>query len=541
MGLPKEVSPQEVPLKALGRPRKIDLAEELELAGVVVPQDVADAIPTDQPVFLPYQQRWFEDESQIMLGEKSRRTGLTWAEAGRNVVKAARPRSRRGCNTFYVGSKKEMALEYIAAAALFAKAFNELAQADVYEQTFWDEGKKEEILAYMIRFPKSGFKIQALSSRPSNLRGLQGDVVIDEAAFHESLEELLKAALALTMWGNCVRLISSHNGVENPFNQLVEDARAGRKDYSRHRITLDDAIADGLYKRICFVTGQTWSPEAEKKWRDDLYKNAPNLESAEEEYGCIPKNGGGAWLSRALIESRMSADTPVLRWTCPQGFELLPDHIRKADCQDWLEEHLAPLLVKLPPDAISFDGEDFGRTGDLTVHVPLIQQKNLVRRVPFILELRNVPFRQQEQVCFYLLDRLPNFMGGAFDARGNGQFIAEVAMQKYGASRIQQVMLSEAWYREHMPPVKAALEDGDLDGLPKDADVLADLRLVQVIKGVPRIPETRTTGEDKGKRHGDAAVAVALAFFASREINLGPLTVKSRRRRTAARITQGYA
>ncbi|WP_230371146.1 hypothetical protein [Paludibacterium denitrificans] len=69
------------PLKALGGPRKINLAEEMELAGVVVPQDVADAIPENQPVLLPYQQRWFEDESQIMIAEKSRRTGLTWAEA----------------------------------------------------------------------------------------------------------------------------------------------------------------------------------------------------------------------------------------------------------------------------------------------------------------------------------------------------------------------------------------------------------------------------------------------------------------------------
>ena len=527
-------------LKPLGSPRKIDLAEELELAGVVVPQDVADAIPAEQPVFLPYQQRWFADESQIMFAEKSRRTGLTWAEAGRNVVKAARPRRRQGCNTFYVGSKKEMALEYIAACALFAKAFNELAQADVYEQTFWDEGKQEEILTYMIRFPKSRFKIQALSSRPSNLRGLQGDVVIDEAAFHDSLEELLKAALALTMWGNKVRLISTHNGVENLFNQYIQEAREGRKDYSIHRITLDDAIADGLYKRICYVTGQTWTPEAEKKWRDDLYKNAPNIESADEEYGCIPKHSGGAWLSRALIESRMSTDTPVLRWECKAGFDLLPDHIRAAECRDWLEANLAPLLAALPADAVSFHGEDFGRSGDLTVHVPLIQAQNLVRRVPFTVELRNVPFRQQEQVCFYLLDRLPRFMGGAFDARGNGQFLAEVAMQRYGASRIHQVMLSESWYREHMPPVKAALEDGTLTDLPKDADVLADLRTVQVIKGVPRIPDTRTTGEDKGKRHGDAAVAVALAYYASRELNKGPVTVRSRRRRQAARLTERY-
>ena len=79
--------------------------------------------------------------------------------------------------------------------------------------------------------------------------------------------------------------------------------------------------------------------------------------------------------------------------------------------------------------------------------------------------------------------------------------------------------------------VKAALEDGTLDDLPRDADVLADLRAVQVIKGVPRIPDTRSTGEDKGKRHGDAAVAVALAYYASRELNKGPVTASSRPRR----------
>ena len=277
-------------LIARGDPRLIDLQEEATKLGVDIQTDVSALNPIAEAVFLPYQQRWFEDESQICIAEKSRRTGLTWAEAGRNVLTAAKPRRRGGRNVFYVGSKQEMALEYIAACALFARAFNQLAQADVYEQTFWDSEKNEEILLYMIRFPNSGFKIQALSSRPSNLRGLQGDVVIDEAAFHESLDELLKAALALTMWGARVRIISTHNGVDNLFNQYIQDAREGRKDYSVHRITLDDAIAEGLYKRICYVTSQTWSAEAEKAWRDQLYKNAPNKESADEEYGCVPKN-----------------------------------------------------------------------------------------------------------------------------------------------------------------------------------------------------------------------------------------------------------
>lgn len=505
-------------LTPVGTPRKIDLAEELALAGVVVPQDVADAIPAEQPVFLPYQQRWFADEAQIMFAEKSRRTGITWAEAGRNVVKAARPRRRQGCNTFYVGSKKEMALEYIAACALFAKAFNELAQADVYEQTFWDEGKQEEILTYMIRFPKSGFKIQALSSRPSNLRGLQGDVVIDEAAFHDSLEELLKAALALTMWGNKVRLISTHNGVDNPFCQYITDAREGRKDYSVHRITLDDAIADGLYKRICYVTGQTWTPEGERKWRDDLYKNAPSVECAEEEYGCVPRKSGGSYFSRALIDSRANPATPVLRIARDDAFTLLPESVREADIRDWCDTHLKPLLDKVPKNAKCYLGEDFARTGDLTIFKPLVRH-GLYRRVLFQVEIRNMPFDQQRQMLFYILDRLPNFLSAALDARGNGAYLAEKATQRYGATRIHSIQATEAFYMENFPKLKAALEDGTLCDLPADEDVLTDYRQVQVIRGIPRVPETRTkeSGSTQGgKRHGDSAIALLLADYASR-------------------------
>lgn len=83
------------------------------------------------------------------------------------------------------------------------------------------------------------------------------------------------------------------------------------------------------------------------------------------------------------------------------------------------------------------------------------------------------------------MDGLPGLLGAAFDARGNGAYLAEYAMQRYGSGRVQQVMPTEGWYREHMPPVKAALEDGNLVDLPKDEDTLDDLRAVQVVNGVP--------------------------------------------------------
>ncbi|AOJ05123.1 hypothetical protein WS70_25745 [Burkholderia mayonis] len=493
----------------------------------------ADRAPA---VLLPYQQKWAADTSPVKVCEKSRRVGLSWGEAADSALLAA---SQRGMDVWYVGYNKDMAQEFIRDCADWAKFYSLAAdEIEETEEVFQDKDGDKSILAFVIRFA-SGFRVTALSSRPSNLRGKQGRVIIDEAAFHEQLGELLKAAMALLMWGGQVHIISTHDGVDNAFNELVTDVRSDKKPYSLHRITFEDAVRDGLYQRICLRKNEAWTAEGEAKWVKDI--RASYGADAEEELDCVPKNSGGAWLSRALIELRMSSDTPVLRWACKQGFEVLPDHIRAAECRDWLDATLGPLLTTLPADARSYNGEDFGRTGDLTVHVPLIEQQNLIRRVPFIVELRNVPFRQQEQIAFYLLDRLPRFTGGAFDARGNGQYLAEIAMQRYGASRIQQVMLSESWYREHMPPVKAAFEDGTLDGLPKDADVLADLRAVQVIKGVPRVPDVRTTGQDDGKRHGDAAIAVALAYYASRELNKGPVTAKSRRRRSSVRMTEGYA
>ena len=458
-------------------------------------------------VLLPYQKRWVADEAQLKIAEKSRRTGLTWAEAADAVLTAGAAKAAGGSNHFYVGSNKEMALEFIEACAMWAKVFNKAA-GEIEEEILQDEDK--DILTYTIRFT-SGFKIQALSSRPSNMRGRQGNVTIDEAAFHEQLAEVLKAALALTMWGAKVRLISTHNGVENLFNEIIQDSRAGKKRYSVHRITLEDACADGLYQRICQVRGVPWSQAAEDQWKENLLRDTATQEDALEEYYCVPKSGGGAYLSRALIESRM-VEAPVLRFEGSAEFNGWPEPLREAEMRDWCEEHLKPLLAKLDPKERHAFGEDFGRTGDLTVFAPIAIGQDLRRRVPFLVELRNVPFKQQEQVLNYIVDRLPRLQAGALDARGNGQYLAEQAAYRYGAGRIECVMFSQSWYLENMPKLKAALED-DLMSVPRDRDVLDDLRAIQVIKGIPRLPEGKT-GAGKN-RHGDAAIAIALAYYAS--------------------------
>lgn len=111
---------------------------------------------------------------------------------------------------------------------MWAKAFNYLA-SEVEEGLWEEDGEDRNIKTFTIRFPESGHRIVALSSRPANLRGKQGTIVIDEAAFHDKLGELLKAALALLIWGGRVRVISTHDGEENPFNALVNEIKNGTR------------------------------------------------------------------------------------------------------------------------------------------------------------------------------------------------------------------------------------------------------------------------------------------------------------------------
>jgi phage FluMu gp28-like protein len=457
-------------------------------------------------IMLPYQRRWLADQAQVKVSEKSRRIGITWTEAADRALGAATA-GRAGLDGWYIGYNKDMALEFIETAARWAVRFNRAAAA--IEEIVLDD-EQSDLLAYRIRFA-SGHKIVALSSRPSNLRGKDGCAVIDEAAFHDDLPGLLKAALAFTMWGGLVRIISTHNGAHSGFNELITEIRAGRRPYSLHRTTFDEALTDGLYKKICQQMRIEWTEDKQREWRQQIIDYYGD--NVGEELFCIPRASSGSYLSSVLIEARMKPGIPILRWEQPADFSSRPEVERNSQTQAWCEDNLAPVLAALDSRLTSFFGEDFGRSGDLTVIWPLQIAPNLTRRTPFVVELRNIPFRNQEQVLFYIVDRLPRFTAGAMDARGNGQYLAETAAQRYGGS-IVQVMLSESWYRENMPRYKAAFEDATIE-IPKDADVLADHRAIVLDHGVAKMSERRAGTDGKG-RHGDSAMAAALAFFASR-------------------------
>ena len=95
--------------------------------------------------------------------------------------------------------------------------------------------------------------------------------------------------------------------------------------------------------------------------------------------------------------------------------------------------------------------------------------------------------------------------------------------QKYGQARIEQVKITERWHLETWPPLRAAIEE-DKFRLPSDEEVRADFMAVKRGAGIPKLPSAVVLKVDEGdgaktiRRHGDAAVACAMLYAATRDL-----------------------
>ena len=456
-----------------------------------------------QPVLLSHQRDWVTDRADVAVWEKSRRIGASWCDASDSVLTAAR---EDGMDALYIGYSEDMTREYIDDCASWARAF-QLAAGGMQETVYEDE--KNSIKAFRIDFA-SGHKVLGLSSRPRSIRGKQGKVTIDEAAFHDDLPGLLTAALAMLIWGGRVRILSSHNGEDNPFNLLLKEIRAGKLPYSLHRTTFADALDAGLFDRVKLVMGARLKLKTRAEWEAAIREQYGD--SAAEELDCIPRMGSGVYIPRTLVERCQRDGLTVLRYAKPPEW-MLNDR-RLSEAQRWIDDVLKPAIDQLP-NVRSVLGRDFGRSGDLSVESVLQEVEPRKWKATLTLELRRIPFDVQQLINFYLLDNLPLFHHVKYDARGNGQQLAEAALQKYGPARVECVMATPTWYAANFPPYKAALEDQSV-ALPRGEDEIADHRRVILKNGYPTMDDGRDKGSDGEQRHGDRAIARVLAWAATR-------------------------
>jgi phage FluMu gp28-like protein len=392
-------------------------------------------------LLLGYQQRTL---SQLMAGvsllviEKSRRIGLTWAIAAYFVLVAAAQRSAGGDNCWYMGYDMEMAREFIDACAMWARSFG-IAAEDADEELL--DGDGEKVQAFRIRFA-SGFKIVALPSVPRALRGKQGKVGIDEAAFHKNIGETLKSALALLMWGGQVIVWSTHDGVANPFNILLDEIKAGERKGAYLRIDFDSAITDGLYERIALsarVKGRTILPKDE--WIADIF--ATYGEDADEELRCIPKSGSGSLIKPEDIAA------------CEHPEAGKPEHYS---------------------GGLTYIGRDVARRRDAAV----IHGFELVGDVLWLRDrYEEVGTSFADQDAFFddlFLTRRIAYAG--IDQTGMGEKVVEDAQRRHGSSRVNGVQLTGPNRLDLAISLQQRFERG-LIRIPPDPILRADVRAIK--------------------------------------------------------------
>jgi phage FluMu gp28-like protein len=505
--------------------------------------------PFADGVLMAHQVECLKFDVSILAIPKGRRTGITFAWGLNSTLIAGAQKAAGGDNVYYIGDTKEKGLEFIGYVAKFARVIAAQQAQDVSaieEFLFEDQdeqGNTRMIAAYRVRFA-SGFQVAALSSRPANIRGLQGVVIIDEAAFHADVQGVLDAATALLIWGGRIVVISSENGKNNPFHQFCKDIEEGRygDDAAVLRITFDDAVTNGLYERVCAMKDEAATVEGKKTWYNRI-RNAygPRKAAMREELDAIPRDGNGICIPGVWIERAMPEERPVIRLALDDDFIHMTEAERAAWGNDWIDRELRPVMAEtLNPELRHVFGMDFARHRHFSSIVPMAIMQNLCRDVPFLLELNNVPSALQQQILFWIIEHLPRQSGGAMDATGPGMVLAEYTADRYGRPRIAEITLNRKWYGFWMPKFTGLFEDSMII-LPRDENTAQDLRAVENIDGVPMVAslEKKDLKDPELVRHGDTAIAGCLANYAA--LNLATeIAFESTGERDIFRVLSGF-
>lgn len=451
-------------------------------------------------VLLPYQIAWVLDRSPIKVCEKSRRTGITWATALEAVLVASHPTESQ--NWHFLTYAQEDSKAFIDDCEKWARFLGVVCDEPIVED---DNGFN----VLRIRF-KTGKSIYGRPGKARNLRGKDGVACIDEAGFVDDLDAIMKAATAFRMWGGRVVLVSTHFGETNPFNVRVEMARSGKAGWSLHSIPLADAIEQGLAERICKIKGEDFDEEWAREWEDGVRSDYG--EDAAEELDCIPTKQGAGYFDPDAIKLCRSDGATVLRWELEREWFERERRDRSAECDAWIEAQLKPVVEKLNTMRGTFGGVDFARYSDMSSWC-FAQMHGAVRKVAFVIELRNVPQAQQEQILGYVIKNTPRLGKVAIDKTGNGQALHEWASERFGA-QVEGFILGPKWHDENWPELRKGVTERHVD-LPDDDECCSDFRMVELIDGKPRVAKRRTRVRG-GYRHGDFAVATCLMYSVSK-------------------------
>lgn len=412
--------------------------------------------------FLPYQIKWITDHSRFKISEKSRRIGMTYAQAYEDVLDAAK--AKGAMDVWFSSADQSAAKEYILYCAQWAKLFN-IAAKDLGEIVL---DKDKDIKALVIEFA-SGKRINALSSNPKAFRSKGGKLVLDEYAFHKQPEELWKAAIPVMTWGFPVRVLSTYNGKGNRYYRMVEDAKKQwsgasgqgsekpvKSKWSLHSTTLIDAVNQGLADKIL---GRKLTQAERDAWIEEQREAAGDEETWQQEYMCNPLDETTAWLPWELITA------------CEHPDAGKPEMYQGGPC---------------------YVGNDIGRRRDLAI-IWVDEKVGDVLWTREVVRMKGKSFAEQDAELDRVMKKY-NVRRVCMDQTGMGEKPVEDAKKRYGEYMVEGVLFTSAVKQNLATVGKQKFEDRLVRIPPERAirEAHHSVRKIMTAAGNPRFDADRS-------------------------------------------------
>ncbi len=444
--------------------------------------------------FLPYQERWLKDGSQIKIWEKSRRIGATYVQSYEDVRDCA---GKKVPAVWFSSADESAAREYIEYCEKWTRLFH--VAGKYLGQVLLDSEK--DIKAFVIEYA-NGTKIHALSSNPKAFRSKGGKVVLDEFAWHDDQDKMWSAARPCITWGFPMRILSTHNGTNSRFYKFIKAIKQGRLNWSLHTTDIFKAVDDGLVDKIL---GRKATEEEKQAWIKEQRDNCFDENTWRQEYCCEAVDEASAFLTYEMI----------------------------TNCEDETNNILMP-LEEIQGDI--FVGVDIGRKRDLTV-IWVIEKLGRVKYTRMVKVLEKTQFHIQREVLFEIL-RHNKMRRCCIDSTGLGMQLAEEAQIAFGRYRVEAVTFTAKVKEELAFHLRTQFEDRTIY-IPSDYVIREDLHSVRKVTTTAGNIRFDVLSSERLDSHADRFWALALALHAASEEG-GPIYVTSRHRREAMEIVRGY-
>lgn len=400
---------------------------------------------------LPYQLQWVRDAARFKIGLWSRQTGKSLSTACEAVRCAT---LEPGTLWVVLSAGERQALEWMEKAKLWTRIFK-LAIAD------YDDGMIGEALIKQAEIRlENGSRILAIPANPDTARGYSANLVLDEFAIHEKPWDIWAAiypSITNPLNGRKrLRVVSTPKGRGNKFYDLW----AHNSSYSKHKVTIQDAIQQGLPLDL-----------------GELKAGADDDDVWAQEFMCEFIDSTDVLLPYETIAS------------CEAPEELLQD------------DGKSELFV----------GWDVGRSRDLSVII-VLQRVGDVLHLIRMEELKKFKFRSQLQVLEDLVERnRARVRRVCIDATGIGSMPAEETRERFGAI-VEPVTFTAQSKLDMYSRLKESFSDRRVR-IPASRALREDLH--SVIKNVSASGNISFSAARRDDGHSDRAAALALALHAA--------------------------